>query len=371
MDNTLDNTFESANRVYDKEGVCPTIPTCRGSDHQPKVIEETRCVGGLSEEKKSNGGTQHYQQDRVYKGDLALAQPANLPGGSYKYIVAMRGRNPENPTDRRAGLPTEQRLEARLDGLTNILTTVQKDNLIMEKENGFYNQAIMTAENNKAKSGDIIDAYNEKVITDGITPTITTRPEGKKTAILPCVEIKQATKDGSIKCKIGGCFDSSYPDSQTRRGRVQEDGDVTPALTAQSSDNINYIEPRINKVGQISSEGSQYGSVISESGLSVTLQAGTHGNCNSVIQNRYRIRKLTPRECWRLMGYTDEDFNKAQGAGVSNSQLYKQAGNAIVKQVLMALFLQMGIQGKKKWNEKKPAEIYGALNNYTNMGAIK
>ena len=53
------------------------------------------------------------------------------------------------------------------------------------------------------------------------------------------------------------------------------------------------------------------------------------------------IRKLTPKECWRLMGYTDEDFDNAKNAGVSNSQLYKQAGNAIVKQVLMAIFKQM------------------------------
>ena len=58
-------------------------------------------------------------------------------------------------------------------------------------------------------------------------------------------------------------------------------------------------------------------------------------------ETKYRIRKLTPRECWRLMGYTDEDFDSAQAAGVSNSQLYKQAGNAIVKQVLMAIFAQM------------------------------
>ncbi len=57
---------------------------------------------------------------------------------------------------------------------------------------------------------------------------------------------------------------------------------------------------------------------------------------NAVIYRKRLIRKLTPRECWRLMGYTD----KAQ-AVVSNTQLYKQAGNAIVKQVLMAIFKQM------------------------------
>ena len=48
----------------------------------------------------------------------------------------------------------------------------------------------------------------------------------------------------------------------------------------------------------------------------------------------FRIRKLTPKECWRLMGFDDEDFDKAQASGVSNSQLYKQAGNSIVVNVL-------------------------------------
>lgn len=50
--------------------------------------------------------------------------------------------------------------------------------------------------------------------------------------------------------------------------------------------------------------------------------------------NDLRIRKLTPKECWRLMGFDDEDFEKAKSAGVSNSQLYKQAGNSICVKVL-------------------------------------
>lgn len=51
-----------------------------------------------------------------------------------------------------------------------------------------------------------------------------------------------------------------------------------------------------------------------------------------------RPRKLTPRECWRLMGFTDEEFTAAQTAGISNTQLYKQAGNSIVVDVLAAIF---------------------------------
>ena len=55
----------------------------------------------------------------------------------------------------------------------------------------------------------------------------------------------------------------------------------------------------------------------------------------------YRIRKLTPKECWRLMGFTDKDVYRAVAVGMSNAQLYKQAGNSIVVQVLEAIFGEM------------------------------
>lgn len=57
--------------------------------------------------------------------------------------------------------------------------------------------------------------------------------------------------------------------------------------------------------------------------------------------NRFRIRKLTPKECWRLMGFEDKDIDNAIAIGMSNAQLYKQAGNSIVVNVLMAIFSQM------------------------------
>ena len=53
-----------------------------------------------------------------------------------------------------------------------------------------------------------------------------------------------------------------------------------------------------------------------------------------------RIRKLTCRECWRLMGFSDEDFEKAESVN-SNTQLYKQAGNSIVVDVLEKIFGQL------------------------------
>lgn len=150
MDNTIDHTFESANRVYDIGGIAPTMNTCQGGGLQPKILTEST-------------------------------------------VVAMRGRNPENPSDRTAGSPTEQRLEMNTQGTSNCLTSVQKDNLV--------------------------------------------------------------------------------------------------------------IEPQ------------------------------------------YRIRKLTPRECGRLMGVSDEDISKMAAVN-SNSQLYKQFGNSIVVDVMVAMFKNLNIEQK-------------------------
>ena len=65
-------------------------------------------------------------------------------------------------------------------------------------------------------------------------------------------------------------------------------------------------------------------------------------SCNDVgtVDEMLKIRRLTPLECWRLMGFSDEDFRKAEAVN-SNTQLYSQAGNSIVKQVLMAIFKEL------------------------------
>jgi DNA (cytosine-5)-methyltransferase 1 len=120
--------------------------------------------------------------------------------------------------------------------------------------------------------------------------------------VMEIVRIKQATSQGYIECEVGGVADLSFPDSNTRRGIVQEKGQVSPAL-----------------------------------------MAGEQDICR--IENQYRIRKLTPLECWRLMDFSDEDFEKAEQVN-SNTQLYKQAGNSIVRNVLVAILGQM-IPGKE------------------------
>lgn len=145
---SLEAKFESTNRIYDVGGCSPTLSTMQGGNQEPKILESQ--------------------------------------------IVAMRGRNPDNPSDRTVGNPTEQRLEVNMQGTSNCLTSVQKDNLLLEKP-------------------------------------------------------------------------------------------------------------------------------------------------------QYRIRKLTPRECGRLMGVSDEDIDKMAAIN-SNTQLYRQFGNSIVVDVMCAMFKNLNIK---------------------------
>lgn len=76
-----------------------------------------------------------------------------------------------------------------------------------------------------------------------------------------------------------------------------------------------------------------------ESGMSNTITSVQKDNY--VVEPHYRIRKFTPRECFRLMGVDDVDIDKIQASGISNSQQYKCAGNSIVVDVLYHLFRKM------------------------------
>ena len=150
-------------------------------------------------------------------------------------IVASRGRNPENSSDRTKGCPTVQRLEANSQGITNTLTTVQKDNLVIEY-------------------------------------------------------------------------------------RVEQLGNIR----------------NTQRFGGNPTDGRVY----APSGISPTIC--THNG--PMVFTDLRIRRLTPLECWRLMGFDDADFYKAQNAGVSKTQLYKQAGNSIVVDVLEKIFSNMFLE---------------------------
>lgn len=181
-------------RVYDPKGISPTLNTCGGGGHEVKIVE-TKVLGGIYTDV-----TENFNRGLYPNVSRTVKAVKNDAGCIERQIVASRGRNPDNPSDRTAGMPTEQVLEPNVDGVCNALTTVQKDNMLLE------------------------------------------------------------------------------------------------------------------------------------------------------ITEQYRVRKLTPKECWRLMGFSDEDYEKAAEVN-SKTQLYREAGNSIVKDVLMAIFSQLNIKGVSMWNE--------------------
>ena len=118
-----------------------------------------------------------------------------------------------------------------------------------------------------------------------------------------------------------------------RQRRVYSDKGLSPVILARSD------SPKILCVGSLEMKASQQvRRVYSSNGLCPTLDTMQGGHRQPKVIEGLRIRKLTPLECWRLMGFDDEDFYKAQQSGVSNTQLYKQAGNSIVVNVLEKIF---------------------------------
>lgn len=278
-------------------------------------------LGGIGDKKW--GENSYPQGYSVYSIDgIACTQTANGGGlgartGLYKInnseplICASRGRNPENPSDRTAGIHLEQRLEINYSGTSNTITTVQKDNYVLEPnvlrpERTEYGKAVRK----QYESGEITEKignmreYNPR--TDGIANTLTTVQ--KDNYLMECVVqeakcLAESTRKEPIEVTV-------KPNKDLRPHRL----DAKKSGLSELS--INYDENCTNVV-TTSHSPKIYGT-----------------------STDFRIRKLTPKECWRLMGIDDECFDKAEQVN-SNSQLYKQAGNGIVVDVLYYIFKEL------------------------------
>ena len=157
--------------------------------------------------------------------------------------------------------------------------------------------------------------------SDGCTNTLTTV---QKDNLLLVAEPK-ITIDGLTR------------DTQKQKARVFNPSGLAASLIA-----TDYKEPpQISVIGQL--KGGEKGRVVDRDGIGYTLTATDYKDPLKIAEPEHaygvRIRKLTPRECWRLMGFLDEEFDRVHG--ISNSQLYKQAGNSIVVNVLSALLSQL------------------------------
>ena len=148
------------------------------------------------------------------------------------------------------------------------------------------------------------------------------------------VAIREATKQGYALAEQGDSVNVSYPTSKTRRGRVGKQ--VAQTLQAGEVNQGVIINPLKDKTYR---SWRYEQNVFNSDGITRSLKASLGGTPEIISEeNRgLKIRKLTPLECWRLQGFTDEQFYKAKDSGVSNSQLYKQSGNAITISVADAI----------------------------------
>ena len=194
-------------------GISPTILVKSGGGREVKIIEEQKY---LSETDNAYEVRRQTKNSRDYKEPRKVLEPC---------ICASRGRNPENPSDRTTGADLEQRIEVGSADTSNTLTTVHKDNLVIEPLNPY---------------------------TD----------------------------------------------------------DTSRTLKAQYSKN----------------------------GFSNFTRKDSFAATGVIEKPTYRIRKLTPLECLRLMDFDDEDYKKIRDIGVSDSQIYAQCGNSIVVACLYGIF---------------------------------
>ena len=222
----LNTTFnQRKGLLHGGNDICATL--CARDFHEPKLIAVGKLEGGVWD-KRYNQIRQVFDPDGISPTIMAGGG-----GGTETKIIAIRGRE--------AG----QVIEPNNKGTTNTITTVQKDNLVVEQNAIKRNYGVFIE-----KNGYIPELFN---------------PWNKK-------EIK----------------------------------DISPTQTSNCGSN--FSTSTVLKAEQVETD------------------------------DFLRIRKLTPRECWRLMGWKDEQIDKVIASGISNTQLYKQAGNGIVVNVLEAIF---------------------------------
>ena len=140
-----------------------------------------------------------------------------------------------------------------------------------------------------------------------------------------CVEVEPV--------RIGGLYDTEKGKHQA--GAIWDKDAVAPTVSTMQGGNR---QPLITEEPLAYDE--QNGYIRKDGTVGTIMTDGSSPKHNNRIIEPMRIRKLTPKECWRLMGFDDADFDKAAQYN-SNTQLYKQAGNSIVVDVLYYIFREM------------------------------
>lgn len=354
----LSRNYPQGNRVYSTEGIAVS-QTANGGGlggpsglyMEPQPVKRRRSEYGKEVRKDYEKHELEHSENmkETYIGNDGIMPTITASRREQRiaepYIAASRGRSDGEWKD------TEhyQQLEPRNDGMTNTISSVPKDNYVVEPKvinplkdkteygwhfeqqvydedgiaravkagggsgnvpkviepEGFVEKAYSEFADENGYMPEMFNPYNKSEIKD-IAPTQTTQAGSTTSSATVLVKdkdllktklCKQLIEDGIVQG--GEIINHSYTTSEQRPTLdkyIENKEGIMPTITTRP-DCLGYVEP----------------------------------------QPTLRIRKLTPKETWRLMSFDDEDFDKAQASGVSNSQLYKQAGNSIVVNVLEAI----------------------------------
>lgn len=290
-------------RVYSADGLSPTIPTMGGGHQDPKIIVPEATQKGYDVAICGDSINLAFPNSKTRRGRVGHGVAQTLTTGDIQQVVV-------EPT-----AYDEQNGYLRQDGTVGTLTTdgssPKHNNRIVEPSDyRFYRQAIETLQENDCEAGDTIDAYNRRVNKDGVSPTLTTRPDGFKTAILPVVSNNGKYELSDAMKRYINSKDGKYNVNQSS---LTVNRDIACAKTTRE--------------GTTRADASDY----------ITDDLPENAPVAGVDLLPYRIRKLTPRECFRLMGVKKDDYERAARHQSVSSQ-YHLAGDSIVTTCLMAIF---------------------------------
>lgn len=386
----LTSNVAQANRVYDPNGVSCTLSSNGGglgaktglyitSDKPLNTTEYLGTYEYTKSDKFIGGGNRFIENADI--SSAVLTTHANGVVLNEPRICASRGRNPENPNSRKGGEHLEQRIELGPDGLSNTLTTVQKDNYVVEPK--------LVGGIGEMKSNGGTQWYQQDRVydADSIAISVTTafNPNYK-------IEDKDSTKEDNLKKQFcnklietgavqeGDVIRHSYTNSRFDSFHIENKNEHdccatiptradTLGVVVDDKANVKVcptLDTRCDCLGVVVNDKSdspeftnkRLQDLVDKTNFGDETLAldcynqTTHNDCmqaittrvdksnKDMVYNNYRIRKLTPKECWRLMGIKDGDFAKV-AKNQSNASLYHLAGDSIVTTCLMAILGKM------------------------------
>lgn len=312
--------YRDVDSVHSVNRVSPTLNTMQGGDRQPKVAIPVLTPNRLN--KRQNGrrfkenGEPMFTLTSQDRHGIAIKE-ATKKG----YAEAMEGDSvntsfPNSKTRRgRVGKQVAQTLQAR----------EVNQGVVVDKGHNFY-----------AKDNILYDERQYVNLPDQFEPDyIYVEPVIKVIDKEHIILINSDDEQYEI-LKIKNDYYLSLGVSHNLKDVIQyvpkeQYGRLGKQASETMNENIDLIEEGMTI--------NPYNKTLNSTGVSPTVTTRPEGFKTAVlpVTNNLRIRKLTPLECWRLQGFSDEQFYKAKNSGVSNSQLYKQAGNAVTVNVVDAI----------------------------------